>query len=146
MPSKVFAQPTAASSGDSLVTRCKLSCVSSRFQGLLGDEDIEDDIPYCSENYAGNYADVGADGFAADEDLYAEKTYKRQNSQKFQKGEHAPSVAPSPASPVLCVETSRRPSLIEDPGRTVPRDRCDEMSPTGGDLLVTTGQASQGGP
>ena len=125
IPSKVFAQPTAASSsGVSLDTKDKLPRMSSRFHALQGDEDSEDDTGYCSGNYAGNYADVGADA------------RKQQTSQK---GLHAFSLAPLPS---LCAGKSRRPGPIEDPGRAVPRDRCDEMSPTGGDLLVTIGQAA----
>ena len=81
--SKVFAQSTAASSGALLGTRGILPRVSTRYNALQGEgEDIEEEeknTRCCSEKYAGDYAgDVGASGFASDEELYAEKARKQQ--------------------------------------------------------------------
>ena len=53
------------------------------------DDDSSDDCNYSPENYAGFIADVGAENFASDKELYAEKARKQRGYQTPSAGQHA---------------------------------------------------------
>ena len=63
-------------------------------------------------------ADVGAEDFASDQELYAEKTRKQREFQTSSAGQHAPPLSPSP-SPLVCTATK---------AAGYKKDRADEIS------------------
>ena len=106
---------------------CKDKTIANPFGPLSYEDYSAEDYTYSPENYAGIIADVGAEGFASDKELYAGKARKQKEIQTPPAGQHA---SPLVLSPLVHTATKAVGQKLDEEKEAAgyKKDRRDEIS------------------